>query len=36
MQYTYRGEEPPLTVEEMHRLHVKPDDKVIVWGDCRG
>ena len=36
MDYTYRGEEPPLTAEEMHRLHVKPDDKVIVWGDCRG
>ena len=36
MMYTYRGEEPPLTAEEMHRLHVKPDDKVIVWGDCRG
>ena len=36
MMYTYRGEEPPLTAEEMHQLHVKPDDKVIVWGDCRG
>ena len=36
MDYTYRGEEPPLTAEEMHRLRVKPDDKVIVWGDCRG
>ena len=36
MDYTYRGEEPPLTAEEMHRLHLKPDDKVIVWGDCRG
>lgn len=36
MDYTYRGEEPPLTVEEMHRLHVKPDDKVIVWGASRG
>ena len=36
MDYTYRGEEPPLTAEEMHRLRVKPDDKVIVWGDSRG
>ena len=36
MEYNYHGEEPPLTAEEMHRLHVKPDDKVIVWGDCRG
>ena len=35
MDYTYRGEEPPLTAEEMHRLHVKPDDKVIVWGASR-
>ena len=36
MQYNYHGEEPPLTAEEMHRLHVKPDDKVIVWGASRG
>lgn len=35
MDYTYRGEEPPLTAEEMHRLHIKPDDKVIVWGASR-
>jgi hypothetical protein len=36
MDYTYRGEEPPLTAEEMRRLHIKPDDKVIVWGGSRG
>ncbi|MBQ1240152.1 MAG: hypothetical protein IIX71_09190 [Ruminococcus sp.] len=36
MDYTYRGEEPPLTAEEMRRLHIKPDDKVIVWGASRG
>lgn len=36
MDYTYRGEEPPLTAEEMHRLHVKPDDKVMVLGASRG
>ena len=36
MEYNYHGEEPPLTAEEMHRLHVKPDDKVIVWGASRG
>ena len=35
MDYTYRGEEPPLTAEEMHRLHVKPDDKVMVLGASR-
>ena len=35
MEYNYHGEEPPLTAEEMHRLHVKPDDKVIVWGASR-
>ena len=36
MQYTYHGEEPPLTAEEMHRLHVKPDDKVMVLGASHG
>ena len=36
MMYTYHGEEPPLTAEEMHRLRVKPDDTVIVLGDSRG
>ena len=36
MDYTYRGEEPPLTAEEMRRLHIKPDEKVIVWGGSRG
>ena len=35
MQYNYHGEEPPLTAEEMHRLHVKPDDKVMVLGASR-
>lgn len=35
MDYTYRGEEPPLTAEEMHRLHLKPDDKVMVLGASR-
>ena len=36
MDYTYRGEEPPLTAEEMHRLHLNPDDKVIVLGGSHG
>lgn len=36
MAYNYHGEEPPLTVEEMHRLHLNPDDKVIVLGGSRG
>lgn len=32
MAYTYHGETPPLTVEEMHRLHIHPDDRVMVLG----
>ena len=35
MEYNYHGEEPPLTAEEMHRLHLKPDDKVMVLGASR-
>lgn len=36
MDYTYRGEQPPLTAEEMHRLHIKQGEKVMVWGGSRG
>lgn len=36
MDYTYRGETPPLTVGEMRRLNVQPEEKVIVLGGSRG
>lgn len=36
MDYTYRGEQPPLTAEEMRRLNVQPEEKVIVLGGSRG
>jgi len=32
MAYTYHGETPPLTAEEMHRLHIHSDDRVMVLG----
>ena len=32
MDYTYRGETPPLTAEEMHRLHIHSADRVMVLG----
>ena len=35
MDYTYRGEESPLTAEEMRRLHIRPSDKVMVLGDTK-
>ena len=36
MDYTYRGEQPPLTAEETHRLHIQQGEKVMVWGGSRG
>ena len=36
MMYTYHGEEPPLTAEEMRQLHIKQGEKVMVWGGSRG
>lgn len=35
MDYTYRGETPSLTAEEMRRLNVQPEEKVIVLGASR-
>lgn len=35
MDYTYRGETPPLSEKEMRRLHIHPDDRVIVLGAAK-
>ena len=35
MSYTYHGEPLPLSEKEMRRLHIRPDDKVMVLGDTK-
>ena len=32
MDYTYHGETPPLTAEEMRRLNIQEEEKVLVLG----
>lgn len=35
MDYTYRGEQPPLTAQEMRQLHIQQGEKVLVLGGSR-
>lgn len=35
MDYTYRGETPPISDAEMRRLHIQPDEKVLILGAAK-